>query len=334
MGAVDLLRAWRGKKGLNRESFITCVHRSFFASQDPDLWEHEVRDVVKAAFDELLRMVRGENFLQCIGILHLERWLAGSSGSETTFFGKDPPPPVFQRLAFDTDALPVKSKRQVNAQMTRRHLRNWRAAQKLNAERHIDWARRAEPGIAAARAKVVADRTEDEQGVDAVHASIASRQAMPRSARQRWEVASRRLENMRERGFAAVVQAGLPVRTSAERVWLPPAPPIRVAPSHSQHISLSLSRTSRNTPRPLKLQTITPHKRDIDATPATARARISMNMDVNQAAGSVAQAGNNAIAKQLEPVIDDDDASMRFQLAVLARMQARRLGKTASCARQ
>lgn len=122
VGPVDLLRAWRGRRGLNREEFLHRV-RLLFAREDPDLWENEVAEVASEAFEELKRMVRGENFLRKITILHLERWLCGSNpGDFDPSIDRDPPPPTFQRLYTSAEsACTRKSKRHMKEVLKRRY---------------------------------------------------------------------------------------------------------------------------------------------------------------------------------------------------------------------
>jgi len=60
--------------GLTRPRFLDAV-QNFFADENPDLWQSEVRPAAEAAFDELLKLVPGENFMMSVGILHLHRWL-------------------------------------------------------------------------------------------------------------------------------------------------------------------------------------------------------------------------------------------------------------------
>lgn len=75
-GPADLLKLWRGRRGLRRDEFAARVFESFFSGkQDADLWEAEVRPVASLVFDQLIATVKGENFMQRIGIIHLQKWL-------------------------------------------------------------------------------------------------------------------------------------------------------------------------------------------------------------------------------------------------------------------
>ena len=64
-----------GRRGLNRASFIAKVKASFFTEIHPDLWSNEVEKVVSDTFFVLLTSLKGENFLNEVGVAHFERWL-------------------------------------------------------------------------------------------------------------------------------------------------------------------------------------------------------------------------------------------------------------------
>ena len=80
VGAADLIRLWKGQRGLRCDEFVGHVHQSFFGEEDTDLWVHEARAVAMAAFDEILAVQRNTNFM-CAG------------GSETSSETAAPPSP-------------------------------------------------------------------------------------------------------------------------------------------------------------------------------------------------------------------------------------------------
>ena len=159
---ADLLRAWGGARGLTRREFMERVRSSFFSADLVDgadeLWEAEVQGVVGEAFGELMRTVAGENFLQRVGLVHLERWLAGQQpdGHGGVRFA----PEGEGGGAYDVRALPLKSRRQLaKVEKVRRKRRDKAAAATVKRER-IDWVARARPAIAAA-AETLAAREEE-----------------------------------------------------------------------------------------------------------------------------------------------------------------------------
>lgn len=80
VGPADLLRHWakKGKRGLNLSAFCTGVYTNFFAQEDLDLWENEVHAAAKEVFKIMISLVKGENFLRQVGILHFETWMQGA----------------------------------------------------------------------------------------------------------------------------------------------------------------------------------------------------------------------------------------------------------------
>ena len=87
LSPADLLRKWDNdqhrsnndktrRNMLSRDEFKSHVH-ALIASKDEYLWEEEVCRVADETFDRVCQEVRGQNFLDSIGIVHLVKWLDG-----------------------------------------------------------------------------------------------------------------------------------------------------------------------------------------------------------------------------------------------------------------
>ena len=166
---ADLLREWNGQKGLSRREFVECIRASFFAPEHEvpggaQLWEREAAAVASAAFSEIMKAVSGENFLQRVGLVHLERWLSARrpdphGGGFISAVSDEMP-------AYTVRTLPLKSKRQLaQAEQARKDKERRERQRKLEAmglskRTRVDWVARARPAIAAA-AETVAVREEE-----------------------------------------------------------------------------------------------------------------------------------------------------------------------------
>jgi Ca2+-binding EF-hand superfamily protein len=144
---ADLLRAWEGRRGLNKREFLLRVERSFFAEpSDIGLWGRDGKRVASEAFGEMMRTVIGENFLQKVGLVHLERWIHGMVPD-----GHGGCKQAERANAYTVSELPLKSKRQLKNERAKRAAED--AAKKEAAKRadvKVDWKLKARCGIAAA----------------------------------------------------------------------------------------------------------------------------------------------------------------------------------------
>ena len=142
------------------------------AAQDAaELWEAEVKPAVLDAFNEMMRLVRGQNFLNRVGIVQLERWLsdsgsggsgggtggsgggtAGSGGGGNNGGSGGMEGNGGEDEATDGPPVPLKSARQRRVQQDRRAARDRTAAEqaaKLARQRSekVDWTAYAHVGI-------------------------------------------------------------------------------------------------------------------------------------------------------------------------------------------
>ena len=126
-----------------------------------DLWEAEVRAAVHVCFDELMRLVRGQNFTQRIGIVQLERWLNDGGGGTGTGTRGGGGGGCDGGGGGDGDvdtgwATLLKTPQQRHRQQLRRaerdRLEEERAAQLAEAPKRVDWAAQARAGIRKAAA--------------------------------------------------------------------------------------------------------------------------------------------------------------------------------------
>ena len=69
---ADLLVRWGGAKGLGKRDWQARMRQSFFDFHD-ELWTDEVEAISDAAFELLLKLVPGQNFLARMTVVHLER---------------------------------------------------------------------------------------------------------------------------------------------------------------------------------------------------------------------------------------------------------------------
>jgi hypothetical protein len=173
MDPSALTKSWdrNGDYRLYRKVFLQKI-QSFFAGEDPDLWEHEVYLVAEEAFFEVCQMsARKEVNPKYLDVIQLERWL-----------DKPPEHPI------DTIVCP-KPMRLVRQQTQRRLVRHNPEAE-LAAPR-VNTQKLAKQGILAAAVKAA----ERQAAVDALDAevlaqwdlSMASSIGAMGTRGQRWE---------------------------------------------------------------------------------------------------------------------------------------------------
>ena len=142
---------------LTRKQFLEAV-RNLFVEEQSDLWEAEVMVAADHAFDAILKMVPGENFLMAVGILHLERWLmipATEITHRMTGVTTNGQPratsraELARRLVHEKwNQLTPKSEVQRKDQRRRRAKRAAEEARRAAGPRKVDWVEKARQDIA------------------------------------------------------------------------------------------------------------------------------------------------------------------------------------------
>ena len=156
-GPPDLLRSWSeppgrrgGTRGLTQREFTERI-KDMCLDEHEDLWENEILPAVNAAFQEIMRLKTGENFLRKIEILHLERWLATKMESvrqEAAISGRAPQSVLAHRIV---DRQVAQLQRKTHADF-KRQLRRRRIAEEERKPRvppNVDWVEMARGQIAS-----------------------------------------------------------------------------------------------------------------------------------------------------------------------------------------
>lgn len=63
------------RKGIDRKEFVQHMHDCFFSHADPEFWDDEVFPAVCNTYDEMYKIIKGENFLKLLRVAHFEMWL-------------------------------------------------------------------------------------------------------------------------------------------------------------------------------------------------------------------------------------------------------------------
>jgi Ca2+-binding EF-hand superfamily protein len=164
---ADLLQLWRctngrgmNRRGLSREDFLALMRESFFSLEAAhenfkhmeNLWVHEVQLVVGATFDRMMQMIVGENFLQRITIVHLQRWF------DDALFAEHCLSRGHSHHKYTAQSLPVKSATQQKRQQARCNKQTAEELAEASAMRvrQIDWVEQAQSAIEAAKKKATA----------------------------------------------------------------------------------------------------------------------------------------------------------------------------------
>jgi hypothetical protein len=135
-----------------RESFFSleAAHENFKHMEN--LWVHEVQLVVGATFDRMMQMIVGENFLQRITIVHLQRWF------DDALFAEHCLSRGHSHHKYTAQSLPVKSATQQKRQQARCNKQTAEELAEASAMRvrQIDWVEQAHSAIEAAKKRATA----------------------------------------------------------------------------------------------------------------------------------------------------------------------------------
>ena len=247
-GPSELLLAWTrrvkrraGRPGLIRKEFAMRVRDNFFKDEHPDLWDSEVHAAANAAFDEMMGLVRGENFLKKIGIRHLNKWLAASAEEMriANLAGRAPQSMLYGRVVERlVSELPFKTNGEY-AQLLRRRRAAAKALEYKEVEK-VDWVEKARDQIAAFC------QLPPERAISSAARKMADSSRRPFSARARLHAPAARLGNFDSKPTPQQIimewremQARMPERKPRRRAHDPTSPRLLTTPGR-QHATRTL----------------------------------------------------------------------------------------------
>ena len=176
------------KRGLTRPMFLGCVQK-LFAGCHPDLWENEVRHAADRAFDQIVRMIGGTNFMMAVDILHLTRWLtlsaieqltkSAASASPTVPVGHASDLPLSPRAARVKRAMSMKdnSKKAINRYLSELKLKSESDKSKMKSRRRAK-AKEALKRQEAAQRRKSMDWVEKARGAIAAYTELPPERAL------------------------------------------------------------------------------------------------------------------------------------------------------------